>query len=213
MTDLLPYPPELAAIGAAGAPFRAAMPAHDLPPGTMRRVTFGELDLLLAHTDRGVVATDARCPHMSAPWSIGSLEGCVVGCPLHNGRFDFASGGPVQMPTTGGLWPDGRYEQLVDGRRVVYTFDPELQELALGVLRRYKVPYGAFVAVEPSTGRVLALAEHSQREPEARGLSFRAMAPAASIFKIVTTAALLGRGVEPGAEVCYHGGKHGLSPW
>jgi nitrite reductase/ring-hydroxylating ferredoxin subunit len=112
MTDLLPYPPRLAAIGAPSAPFLRAFPIADLPPGTMRRVTFGELDVLLAHTERGIVATDDRCPHMSAPLSIGSLEGCVVACPLHNGRFDLATGDPVQMPTTGGLWPDGRYEPV-----------------------------------------------------------------------------------------------------
>jgi nitrite reductase/ring-hydroxylating ferredoxin subunit len=112
MTDLLPYPPRLVAIGAAGAPFRPALPAADLPPGAMRRVTFGELDLLLAHTDLGIVATDDRCPHMSAPLSIGDLEGCVVGCPLHKGRFDLASGDVVRMPTTGGLYPDGRYEPV-----------------------------------------------------------------------------------------------------
>ena len=49
---------------------------------------------------------------MSAPLSIGSLEGCIVGCPLHNGRFDLASGATVQMPTTGGLWPDGSYQPV-----------------------------------------------------------------------------------------------------
>ena len=75
----------------------------------MRRVTRGELDLLLAHTPDGIVATDDRCPHMSAPLSIGELDGCVVACPLHEGRFDLATGEPVQMPTTGGLDPDGDY--------------------------------------------------------------------------------------------------------
>jgi nitrite reductase/ring-hydroxylating ferredoxin subunit len=81
----------------------------DLPPGAMHRITRGDLDLLLAHTPLGIVATDDRCPHMSAPLSIGELDGCVVACPLHEGRFDLATGNPVQMPTTGGLDPDGRY--------------------------------------------------------------------------------------------------------
>jgi len=112
MTELLPYPPRLAAIGTADAAFRPALPLAELPAGAMRRVTFGELDVLLAHTERGIVATDDRCPHMSAPLSIGTLDGCIVACPLHNGRFDLASGDPVQMPTTGGLWPDGTYEPV-----------------------------------------------------------------------------------------------------
>jgi nitrite reductase/ring-hydroxylating ferredoxin subunit len=75
----------------------------------MRRVSRGDLDVLLAHTVLGIVAVDDRCPHMSAPLSIGTLEGCVVACPLHEGRFDLGSGEPVQMPTTGGLHPDGSY--------------------------------------------------------------------------------------------------------
>jgi nitrite reductase/ring-hydroxylating ferredoxin subunit len=33
----------------------------------------------------------------------------VVACPLHEGRFDLATGNPVQMPTTGGIDPDGHY--------------------------------------------------------------------------------------------------------
>ncbi len=40
----------------------------------------------------GIVATDDRCPHMSAPLSIGELDGCVVACPLHEGRFDLCTG-------------------------------------------------------------------------------------------------------------------------
>ncbi len=112
VTDVLAFPAELRAIGSADAPFRPAVALADLPPGSMRRVSFGDLDVLLAHTDHGIAATDDRCPHMSAPLSIGDLDGCVVACPLHSGRFDLASGDPVQMPTTGGLWPDGRYEPV-----------------------------------------------------------------------------------------------------
>jgi len=104
-----PIPRGLVAIGAAGAAFLAALPVAELPPGTMRRITFDELDVLLAHTPLGIVATDDRCPHMSAPLSIGTLEDCVVGCPLHDGRFDLATGAVERMPTTGGLLPDGTY--------------------------------------------------------------------------------------------------------
>jgi 3-phenylpropionate/trans-cinnamate dioxygenase ferredoxin subunit len=104
-----PYPESLTAPGTAGSPFEPVLDAADLPPGTMRRVSRGDLDLLVAHTPAGIVATDDRCPHMSAPLSIGELDGCIVACPLHDGRFDLAGGEPVQMPTTGGLDPDGVY--------------------------------------------------------------------------------------------------------
>jgi 3-phenylpropionate/trans-cinnamate dioxygenase ferredoxin component len=102
-------PPGLVAIGSAGAAFQAVLDLMDLAPGTMRRVTSGELDILLAHTTEGILATDDRCPHMSAPLSIGELDGCIVDCPLHSGRFDLLSGETVRMPTTGGLDADGRY--------------------------------------------------------------------------------------------------------
>jgi 3-phenylpropionate/trans-cinnamate dioxygenase ferredoxin subunit len=104
-----PIPSGLTAPGAAGSPFRPTVPATALPEGAMRRVTFGDLDLLLAHTASGVVAVADRCPHMSAPLSLGQLEGCIVACPLHNGRFDLDTGDVERMPTTGGLLPDGTY--------------------------------------------------------------------------------------------------------
>lgn len=104
---IAPIPPRLTAIGAASAPFEPAYPLADLPPGAMHRVTFGDLDLLLAYTANGIVAIDDRCPHMSAPLSLGQLDGCIVDCPLHSGQFDLATGLPTRMPTTGGLDPDG----------------------------------------------------------------------------------------------------------
>ncbi len=112
MSDLLSFDAQLLAPGAGSAPFRAALPLPDLATGSMRRVSFGDLDVLLAHTADGICAVDDRCPHMAAPLSIGELDGCVVACPLHSGRFDLATGEPVQMPTTGGLRPDGTYEPV-----------------------------------------------------------------------------------------------------
>ena len=106
-----PFPPRLLAPGVdRDAPdYRPVLDAAALPPGTLRRIPIGDLDVLLAHTDRGVVATDDRCPHMAAPLSIGELDGCIVACPLHEGRFDLESGDPARMPTTGGMDPDGVY--------------------------------------------------------------------------------------------------------
>ena len=77
--------------------------------GGTRRVTFGDLDVLIAQTPNGLVAIDDRCPHMSAPLSLGVLDGCLIDCPLHSGQFDLATGVPTRMPTTGGLDADGIY--------------------------------------------------------------------------------------------------------
>ncbi len=104
-----PVPDSLRAIGAAAASFVRVLPVAELASGAMRRITHDDLDILLANTSLGIVATDDRCPHMSAPLSIGLLDGCVVDCPLHSGRFDLVSGETIQMPTTGGLDAGGRY--------------------------------------------------------------------------------------------------------
>ena len=106
------FPPDLLAPGAGDARFRRLIAVAELPPGGLRRATVGDLDILLARTPDGIVAVDDRCPHMAAPLSIGELDGCVVACPLHNGRFDLCSGDVVQMPTTGGIDPDGRYHPV-----------------------------------------------------------------------------------------------------
>jgi nitrite reductase/ring-hydroxylating ferredoxin subunit len=110
MTDLpAAFPPRLQAPGTAGEAFEPVLDLASLPAGAMRRISRGDLDVLLANTPAGIVATDDRCPHMSAPLSIGELDGCVVACPLHEGRFDLCTGETVQMPTTGGLDSDGTY--------------------------------------------------------------------------------------------------------
>lgn len=103
------FQPELLAHGTSGAAFQRLLPADELRSGAMRRVSRGDLDVLLAHTPNGIYAVDDRCPHMAAPLSLGELDGCVVACPLHSGRFDLCTGEPVTMPSTGGLDPDGAY--------------------------------------------------------------------------------------------------------
>jgi peptidoglycan glycosyltransferase len=97
-----------------------------------------------------------------------------------------------------------------DGEQTL-TVDPLLQSQLTRIMQDYQVPYGAAVVIEPATGRVLALAEHSQAQPGMRGLTTRAVFPAASIFKIVTGSALLEAGVSPDEEACFHGGKRRLS--
>jgi 3-phenylpropionate/trans-cinnamate dioxygenase ferredoxin subunit len=109
---IAPIPRGLTAFGSAVAPFEMALSIDELPPGGMRRITYGDLDVLLANTSNGIVAIDDRCPHMSAPLSLGELDGCLVACPLHSGQFDLATGLPTRMPTTGGLDADGTYHPV-----------------------------------------------------------------------------------------------------
>jgi 3-phenylpropionate/trans-cinnamate dioxygenase ferredoxin component len=105
---VLEIPAGLQAAGTSSGPFEPLASLAELPPGSMLRVTRGDLDLLLVHTPEGICVTDDRCPHMAAPLSLGQLEGCIVACPLHSGRFDLRGGEVVRFPTTGGLDADGR---------------------------------------------------------------------------------------------------------
>src|SRR5918999_4455022 len=85
MPSVMPIPHGLVAAGTDGRPWEPIAIVDDVPPGSMLRVTRGDLDVLLVHSDKGLCATDDRCPHMSAPLSLGSLDGCIVACPLHSG--------------------------------------------------------------------------------------------------------------------------------
>ena len=92
------------------------------------------------------------------------------------------------------------------GRRVL-TVEPSLQAALTRLLESYQPPYAALVVLEPATGRVLAMAEHSHADPALRGLPTKAIFPAASVFKLVTATALLDVGLGPDDVGCAHGGK------
>lgn len=116
----------------------------------------------------------------------------------------------------GDAWrPAGDKAQMVrpDGSALSLTLRPGLQEAIAAQLSARKVPYAAVVLMEPSTGAIRAWVEHREAgAPEAVGQGLtRAKAPAASVFKIVTTAALLEAGVRADDDTCYHGGTRGLN--
>ncbi len=71
---------------------------------------------------------------------------------------------------------------------VDYSVDQRLQQAVEQTLKRGKVPYGAFVAMDARTGQVLAMVSHGMK---GENLGLRASYPAASIFKIITAAAAL----------------------
>ncbi|MBI3555436.1 MAG: hypothetical protein HY074_04135, partial [Deltaproteobacteria bacterium] len=71
---------------------------------------------------------------------------------------------------------------------VDYSINQRLQETIEQTLKRGKVPYGAFVAMDARTGQVLAMVSHGMK---GENLGLRASYPAASIFKIITAAAAL----------------------
>lgn len=116
-----------------------------------------------------------------------------------NGSIDLATAKKVGAR----LWVD-----LGDERRARLTLRPELQDAANKILDRSKAHIGA-IAMIARDGRILALAGRRTLAPakkRAPELALEVWAPAASIFKIVTSAALIRAGVRPDTPVCYHGG-------
>jgi peptidoglycan glycosyltransferase len=106
----------------------------------------------------------------------------------------------------------GRFVAPFGNGTAILTLDPRMQARIEKILATWTVPWGATVLLDPKTGRVIAMAEHAQSDPRLRGGVLKARPPAASIFKIITAAALLERGVDPQESICFHGGAHKLEP-
>jgi cell division protein FtsI/penicillin-binding protein 2 len=100
---------------------------------------------------------------------------------------------------------------LAAGSHAELTLDAALQSRAEKILQDYAVPYGALVAIEPATGRVLAYVSHSSANPDAGDLARDATPPAASVFKVVTASALVDAGFGADASACYGGGLSRLT--
>jgi nitrite reductase (NADH) small subunit len=65
---------------------------EDVPPGTVRAVRTGEMEIALAHVNGGFFATQARCLHLKGPLGEGRLEGTVLSCPWHGWQYDVRTG-------------------------------------------------------------------------------------------------------------------------
>jgi len=72
-----------------------------------------------------------------------------------------------------------------------YAFDPKLQKQMEGLFRSYQPDYGAFVAMDATTGRVLSMVSFSRNPALKDNLALRATFPSASVFKVVTAAAAI----------------------
>lgn len=106
---------------------------------------------------------------------------------------------------------DRLVQTMPDGSRVTFTVNPDLQDFIAQMFHTNKVPHGGVVLIDPPTGRVIAQVGQSSNANSGNP-ALRAFAPSASVFKVITAAALIeGTGRDPAAEVCYHGGSSFLT--
>lgn len=110
------------------------------------------------------------------------------------------------------LRPQRVMAPLGDTRTAELTLDPVVQRAARAQMQRYRMPEAGTVLMDVKTGRLIAYASFVA-EGEPFDVNTRATAPAASVFKVVTGAALVEKaGLNAETEQCYHGGKSRIMP-
>lgn len=95
--------------------------------------------------------------------------------------------------------------------RVVTTIDPKLQREMEKLFGEYRPDYGAFVALDPKSGKILSLVSYSREKNFNSNLALRATFPSASVFKVITAAAAIeSRKFSSDTVIPFHGGQHTL---
>jgi cell division protein FtsI/penicillin-binding protein 2 len=94
-----------------------------------------------------------------------------------------------------------------------YTIQAALQKRVHDFMADKKVPYGVFVAIEPSSGRILAMTSYSSVNPNWERGAFFDLYPMASLFKIVTaSAALENKRITPDTVMEFRGYSYSENP-
>jgi len=106
---------------------------------------------------------------------------------------------------------DGRWvAPLAAGGNAVLTLDSDVQRAASKILAAANPVRGGIVVLDARSGKILAWAE-SARDGRHHQVLTTSRVPAASVFKLVTTAALFETtSLSPQEQVCISGGTHGI---
>jgi nitrite reductase/ring-hydroxylating ferredoxin subunit len=70
----------------------------DFPEGSMKKVQVNDKDVLVANLSSKIYAIGDSCTHRHCSLSEGTIEGNIVICPCHEGRFDLTTGKVIASP-------------------------------------------------------------------------------------------------------------------
>ncbi len=111
------------------------------------------------------------------------------------------------------LQGSGLVAPLNGGGSILFTINPALQMRVQEIMRSKDVPYGVFVAIEPKTGKILALTGYSSVDAAWGNSSYFNLYPMASLFKIITASAALElKKVRPDTLFEYRGSSYSENP-
>jgi 3-phenylpropionate/trans-cinnamate dioxygenase ferredoxin subunit len=97
--------------------FATGLRASDVTPGTVRVVQLDGRSLCVGLTEDGEWgAIDNVCTHDGGVLGEGELDGDLVECPRHGGRFDLFTGRVRALPP---VVPVNAYKVTLDGDEVV----------------------------------------------------------------------------------------------
>ena len=91
-----------------------------IPEGEVIAATVAGRQIALYNIEGEIFATNNVCTHEHAYLSDGYLEGCVIECPLHQGKFDVRTGQPSCAPVTEAI---RSYPVKVEAGRVFLALD------------------------------------------------------------------------------------------
>jgi nitrite reductase/ring-hydroxylating ferredoxin subunit/hemoglobin-like flavoprotein len=84
----------------------------DLPPGRMKLLTVGGVDVTVYNVNGALYATEDACTHADGPLHEGELKDNIVTCPWHYSCFDVTNGAVTCPPAT---TPLRTYKVTVEG--------------------------------------------------------------------------------------------------
>ena len=111
----------------------------------------------------------------------------------------------------------GPADQLIartaEGHVLHYSIQGDLQKRVHDFMATNRVPYGVFVAIEPASGRILAMTAYSSADPGWSKNAYFDLYPMASLFKIITaSAALESKKITPETVIEFRGNSYSENP-